>query len=765
MVVPLPFTVNLYHDGLFVVNLLEYIHFNSRVIDDVSFDGMSFKDFFATIRRLVIVSPTSTYYKLPSDPLTALNLLKNDEGICEFVKACYKNNLKIDLFTEHNGYDIMEMIHEDLHPKKPVGHVDSDSDGETNVPLDDVAHVVEQFEHENEGKKPKIVDDDECETRKQGSKKGDGRKAVSVTLSKAVKQRWNKKKKTKKKGSLNKVTIRLDVSLGQCKRAKQCALFNHEGGLVDHYSKLWQYRQAIFNTNRGYTYVLEIEVNDEDGKVYFSRFYVCFHGVKQGWLEGCRKIIGLDGCFLTHTCKGQLLTAMGRDANNQIFPIAWAVIGVENNVNRNGHKGLLQAVADWLPNAEHIECARRIYANFKKRWSGLQFKRLFWGVVATSMESVFLQKIKEIKMLDEKAHEWLVERNPNSWCRAFFEMDRCSAAFENDILEIFNSRILSGISCVHAMAGYMHMKMSPYFGVAEWQPPPLPPAERKMLGRPRKRRIRHPTEVDDHVLPRVGRVMHCHKCWENRHNKKTCPNQERPKPAYLSSKGIVFQEAPSSSMPPPTATPSTLNTMPPPPTPSSSNTMPPPSGSNIMPPPPGSNTMPPPPTPSGSNTMTSHATPCSNTSAGSNTMPSALTGTNKGKCLLNPKKEAGMPKVVLLAAELVLGVVQPAEVVLEVVLGVVLRVVQEKEVDVQVKEVEEHEFNMDMEAVSEIEKEQMAIDEDDQWFWEESAGKQPMIEDEPLQGGEDLPTQESTIKANPKPTRSKESKAAEVLNQ
>ncbi|GKG39369.1 hypothetical protein Tco_0463514, partial [Tanacetum coccineum] len=106
-----------------------------------------------TIRRLVIVSTISMYYKIPSNPVTALKLLKNDEDLCQFVKACYENNLLVDLFIKHNGYDIMEMIHEDLHPKKPIGHVesDSDSDGETNVPLDDVARVVEQFEHENEG--------------------------------------------------------------------------------------------------------------------------------------------------------------------------------------------------------------------------------------------------------------------------------------------------------------------------------------------------------------------------------------------------------------------------------------------------------------------------------------------------------------------------------------------------------------------------------------------------------------------------------------
>ncbi|GJT13791.1 hypothetical protein Tco_0860833 [Tanacetum coccineum] len=41
----------------------------------------------------------------------------------------------------------------------------------------------------DKGKKPKIVDDDECETSKHGSKKGDGKKVMNETLSKVVKER------------------------------------------------------------------------------------------------------------------------------------------------------------------------------------------------------------------------------------------------------------------------------------------------------------------------------------------------------------------------------------------------------------------------------------------------------------------------------------------------------------------------------------------------------------------------------------------------
>ncbi|GKB19187.1 hypothetical protein Tco_0853110 [Tanacetum coccineum] len=65
--------------------------------------------------------------------------------------------LKIDDVTtfcddvKNNGNNIMEMIDEELHLKKPNSHVDPVSDVETNHPLDDVAHVIEQFEHENKG--------------------------------------------------------------------------------------------------------------------------------------------------------------------------------------------------------------------------------------------------------------------------------------------------------------------------------------------------------------------------------------------------------------------------------------------------------------------------------------------------------------------------------------------------------------------------------------------------------------------------------------
>lgn len=45
--------------------------------------------------------------------------------------------------------------------------------------------------------------------------------------------------------------------------------------------------------------------------------------------ETCRPIIGLDGCHVKGAHPGQLLSAVGIDANNSIFPIAFAIVEIE----------------------------------------------------------------------------------------------------------------------------------------------------------------------------------------------------------------------------------------------------------------------------------------------------------------------------------------------------------------------------------------------------------------------------------------------------
>lgn len=59
-------------------------------------------------------------------------------------------------------------------------------------------------------------------------------------------------------------------------------------------------------------------------------FFFTYDALISGFLAGCRPIIGIDGCFLKAHFGGQLLCAVARDGNDNMFPIALAVVPVEN---------------------------------------------------------------------------------------------------------------------------------------------------------------------------------------------------------------------------------------------------------------------------------------------------------------------------------------------------------------------------------------------------------------------------------------------------
>lgn len=82
-------------------------------------------------------------------------------------------------------------------------------------------------------------------------------------------------------------------------------------------------------SNRGSFVYMEVERPIPNEPSIFYRFYVCFGAVILGYLKGCRPVVSLDGCFLKTVVKGQLLTAIGRDGNNQTFPIAWTIVQME----------------------------------------------------------------------------------------------------------------------------------------------------------------------------------------------------------------------------------------------------------------------------------------------------------------------------------------------------------------------------------------------------------------------------------------------------
>ena len=100
------------------------------------------------------------------------------------------------------------------------------------------------------------------------------------------------------------------------------------GDYKEEYNKLQWFVDEVLASNPGSTCFVKTDIS-QPGKVLFNRFYMCLNAIKKGFKDGCRKVIGLDGCFLKGVCRGQLLSAIAKDGNGQMYPLAWAIVQVE----------------------------------------------------------------------------------------------------------------------------------------------------------------------------------------------------------------------------------------------------------------------------------------------------------------------------------------------------------------------------------------------------------------------------------------------------
>ncbi|XP_057791225.1 uncharacterized protein LOC131008359 [Salvia miltiorrhiza] len=212
---------------------------------------------------------------------------------------------------------------------------------------------------------------------------------------------------------------------------------------------------------------MEFQLSSEQlqsGMKVFKRIFVMLEPCRQNWLGGCRPLISLDGCHLKGKTFGCLLTAVGKDGNDGIVPIAWAVVNKENknnwrwfmmwlkkelNLEEGGQvtvmsdmqKGLMEAVKEVTPQAEHRWCARHIYANWSKKWRGEEFKKRFWTAAWSSYPMEFKMNMAKLSAINKKATTDLLQYPSEHWCRAF-QSSRCSTYMvDNNISESFNSSI------------------------------------------------------------------------------------------------------------------------------------------------------------------------------------------------------------------------------------------------------------------------------------------------------------------------------------
>ncbi|RYR28097.1 hypothetical protein Ahy_B01g052205 [Arachis hypogaea] len=118
-------------------------------------------------------------------------------------------------------------------------------------------------------------------------------------------------------------------------KTKQEALSQIQGAFREQYKRINYYCGELLRTNpipsvylkviRSPYFTQERQNPNLMNYCVFQRLYVYFDACKKSF-QHCKPFIRLDRCFLKTPQGGQLLTAIGRDPNEQILPIAYAVV-------------------------------------------------------------------------------------------------------------------------------------------------------------------------------------------------------------------------------------------------------------------------------------------------------------------------------------------------------------------------------------------------------------------------------------------------------
>ncbi|WVZ23701.1 hypothetical protein V8G54_002245 [Vigna mungo] len=260
----------------------------------------------------------------------------------------------------------------------------------------------------------------------------------------------------------DKVTRKWNVGISRnmAFRARAMAKDKIEGSFHEQYRRLYDYGHELLKTNPGST--VQIKVDNINGEVIFQRFYACLKACNDSFVS-CRPIVGLDGCFLKTKYGGELLTAVGRDGNEQMLPIAYAVVEVENKETwtwfmqlliedlggkdvcagitfmLDQQKGLLASFQELLPRVEQRFCVRHLYSNFRKTFPGKDLKRLMWRVAVATHPQQWEAEMRNIKAINDEAFKYLLSIPPRHWSRSRFTPRSQCDTLVNNMSEAFNS--------------------------------------------------------------------------------------------------------------------------------------------------------------------------------------------------------------------------------------------------------------------------------------------------------------------------------------
>ncbi|RIA04115.1 hypothetical protein BRARA_K01685 [Brassica rapa] len=249
----------------------------------------------------------------------------------------------------------------------------------------------------------------------------------------------------------------VDISYWKAWRSRDVAIDKAKGTSQSSYRQLPDYLHRLAAANPGTITELLTEPV-EGGASRFKYMFVAFGASVQGYAF-MRKVVVVDGTHLKGKYAGCLLTASAQDGNYQIFPLAFAIVDSENDMSwewffkqlsvfvagseglvfvSDRHTSIFKAVSKVFPSAGHCICVVHLKRNIRSNFKARHLEYLVAKAARAFRLQEFYSIFNEIKTMDPKCAEYLLDVGVEHWARSHFSGNRYNVMTSN-LAESWNS--------------------------------------------------------------------------------------------------------------------------------------------------------------------------------------------------------------------------------------------------------------------------------------------------------------------------------------
>ncbi|XP_042515438.1 uncharacterized protein LOC122089813 [Macadamia integrifolia] len=255
----------------------------------------------------------------------------------------------------------------------------------------------------------------------------------------------------------------IELHYSQVWRGMESARMELQGSPKEAYKQLPLFCEKLVETNPGS--FASLSTKDD---LSFQCLFISYYASLYGFQNGCRPLIFLDSTSLKSKYQEILLVATAVDGNDGAFPVAFAVVDVDNDDSwhwfleqlkpvvltsrtitfvSDREKGLKKSVHEVFEKSHHGYCIHHLMKKFKKNLKGPYHGDGRCSLAGNLLAAAHASRLdgfrictQKIKSVSSEAYNWVMQSEPEYWANSQFKGERYNQ-IKLDMVELLNNWI------------------------------------------------------------------------------------------------------------------------------------------------------------------------------------------------------------------------------------------------------------------------------------------------------------------------------------